>query len=253
MNFQCHYHKYKYNWLKAILSHSIFFMRKVLKTLQALLSVLRTGNTTFAISLTLSVFKLWTITITIITLKWHLAGGLQTAWAGNTEPFSRNHASPSDAPSWQAPPRTLDGTDLMAEATEETTSLLCFQKLGSSFGCWCHFLPLWFSPVLSVTWEEVCASHEYLPVDKAQSIHIYLFQSRFTVPQVHGSFKHFWGHVADCTDLGKQQIKASHQQLISKVYLVFNALFCLVFSTVKENAVRSKSMSSASRFLPVSS
>lgn len=212
-----------YDWLKAILSHSVFSWGKVWKTLQAFLSVLRTGNNAFAISQTLNVFKLRAIIITTITLKWHSAWGLQTAWTGNSKPFSRNHTSPSDALSWQAPPRTLDGTDLMAEAIEKTISLLHFQKLGlgSSFGCRCHFLPLWFSPVLFVTWEEVCTSHEYLPVDKAQRIHIYLFQSRFTVPQVHCSFKHFWGHIADRTDLGKHQIKASRQEVTSKFNLDF--------------------------------
>lgn len=92
-----------------------------------------------------------------------------------------------------------------------------FTSSGSGqLGCWCHFLQFWFSPVLFLTWEEVCTSHEYLPVDKAQCIHIYLFQSRFTVPQVHCSFQHFWGHIADRTDLGKYQIKASHQEVISK-------------------------------------
>lgn len=147
--------------------------------------------------------------------------------------WCRNPASPSEPPSWQAPPPTLDGTDLMAEAIEGTTSLLHFQKLGlgSSFGCWCHFLLLRFSSVLFVTWEEVCTSHEYLPVDKAKCIHIYLFQSRFTVPQVHCSFKHFWGHIADRTNLKKHQTKASHQEVISK----FNTnLLWLVFSTVKK-------------------
>lgn len=54
---------------------------------------------------------------------------------------------------------------------------------------------------LVLTWKEVSASHEGLPVDESDGVHVHLFQSRLAVPEVHRSLQHFWGHVADSAHL----------------------------------------------------
>lgn len=48
-----------------------------------------------------------------------------------------------------------------------------------------------------LTREKVGTSHEGLPVDQTQGVHIHLLQRRLTVPQVHRPLQHLWGHVAD--------------------------------------------------------
>lgn len=52
-----------------------------------------------------------------------------------------------------------------------------------------------------LTGEKVSTSHEGLPVDQAQGIHVHLLQCRLTVPQVHRPLQHLWSHVADCPHL----------------------------------------------------
>lgn len=52
-----------------------------------------------------------------------------------------------------------------------------------------------------LTREKVGASHEGLPVDQAQGVHIHLLQRRLTVPQVYRPLQHFWSHVADSPHL----------------------------------------------------
>ncbi len=54
---------------------------------------------------------------------------------------------------------------------------------------------------LVLTWKKVSASHEGLPVDEADGVHVHLFQSRLAVPEVHRSLQHFRSHVADCAHL----------------------------------------------------
>lgn len=54
---------------------------------------------------------------------------------------------------------------------------------------------------VSLTREEIGASHEGLPVDQAKGIHIHLLQRRLAVPQVHRALQHLRGHVADRPDL----------------------------------------------------
>lgn len=53
------------------------------------------------------------------------------------------------------------------------------------------------SPSVCLTREKVGTSHEGLPVDQAQGVHIHLLQRRLTVPQVYRPLQHLWGHVAD--------------------------------------------------------
>lgn len=52
-----------------------------------------------------------------------------------------------------------------------------------------------------LTREKVGASHEGLPVDQAQGVHVHLLQRRLAVPQVHRSLENLWSHVADSPHL----------------------------------------------------
>lgn len=58
-----------------------------------------------------------------------------------------------------------------------------------------------------LTWKKVSASHEGLPVDEANGIHVHLFQSGLAVPEVHRSLQHFRRHVADCAHLDSRVIQ----------------------------------------------
>lgn len=54
---------------------------------------------------------------------------------------------------------------------------------------------------ICLTREKVGTSHEGLPVDQAQGVHIHLLQRWLAVPQVHRPLQHLWSHVADRTHL----------------------------------------------------